>query len=739
MKIIRPSKRFGPASSAMWAALLVFCATWTAALAQNPGAGNDANTGTVKDGYSIQQSWDLGGHIVSHAGSGAMYDTLVNMQSGPRILDATLTAHATAKAKHPWFDDLFTENTGYGGDPEDFAVLRASKGKLYEFNGMFRRDRQYFDYNLLDNPLIPAGVTSNGYTFPQVAASPHLFNTVRRMTDADLTLLPLSKVSFHAGYSQNVMEGPTFGSYHQGTEALLLQNWRNSTDSWRGGIDWKVFPKTTLTFDEVVVHYKGDTSWQLTGLNLQISDGTPVSLGFDNTSAPSCGNHLAPIVSSTTSPPTANATCNGFLQYARLSPTRTLFPTEELRFQSSDIKNIQMNGNVRYTSTNTNLPFYHESFNGLETRTGTRAFTMTGNAKARHVNVNADYGIVWQFKPRLSLAEQVDYEDFRIPSADDYLETDFAGTSMLNPPSTTGSTTTTMDAVFLGEKTARNALIVRWQTTPRASFSLGYRYVRRRIFRRDSSGIDDFLIHQNGGLFGADLRPTSGWRLWGNVEVAYADNTYLQIKPRHLQHYQLRSIYHYKSWATVSGSFDDLERRDNVLYVDHLDHVRSGTVSAEVIPNAHFSMDVSYGYMDFFTQTDECYTITPAPVNAIAASPACVANGTPYLTDGYYDSPTQNGSFGFNISAVKRLKAGVGYQITAVNGTTTAINARQAPGSLESQYQSPYAHVMWTIEDEWALRADWNYYGYGEGAPPGPTLPREFHGNIYTLGVHYEF
>ena len=240
--------------------------------------------GTVKDGYAIHQSFDLGGHIVDYSGSGAMYDTLVNLQSGPRILNHTLEMHAVGKTKYPQlFDDLMENSTGYGGDPDNFTMLRMSKEKLYDFQGFFRRDRQYFDYNLLDNPLIPAGVTSNGYTFPQVENSPHLFNTVRRMTDVSVTMLPISKVSFRAAYSQNIMQGPTYSSVHEGTEALLLQNWRNSTDTWTGGVDWKPFSHTVLTYEEVINHYKGNTSWQLTGLNLQLSNGAPVTLGFDNT------------------------------------------------------------------------------------------------------------------------------------------------------------------------------------------------------------------------------------------------------------------------------------------------------------------------------------------------------------------------------------------------------------------------------------------------------------------------
>jgi hypothetical protein len=74
-----------------------------------------------------------------------------------------------------------------------------------------------------------------------------------------------------------------------------------------------------------------------------------------------------------------------------------------------------------------------------------------------------------------------------------------------------------------------------------------------------------------------------------------------------------------------------------------------------------------------------------------------------------------------------------------LDGATTTINPRQVPGSLQSQYQSPYGNVAWTIVQGWVYRAEWSYYGYGEGGPTGPTLPRNFHGNIYTLSMHYEF
>jgi len=695
--------------------------------------------GTVKDGYAIHQSFDLGGHIAEYSGSDAMYDTLVNLQSGPRILSQSLEMHSVGKTKFPLFDNLSTSNIGYGGDPINTTFFHMSKGNLYDFQGVFRRDRQYFDYDLLANPLVPPEVTSNGYTFPQVENSPHLFNTVRRMTDADVTLFPISKVSFHAGYSQNIMQGPTFSSIHEGTEALLEQYWRNSTDSWRGGMDWKVFSKTTLSFEEVITHYKGNTYWELTGLNLQLSNGTPATLGFDNVSVPSCGDHASPIVSSTTNPPTANATCNGYLQYYRYQPTRTLFPTEVFRFQSSNIKNIEMNGHISYTGANSNLPSLNEFFNGYNSRGSVREFTVAGNAKAERVNVSADYGIVWQIAPKISLSEQYDFWDFRQPGVSDFTQITYTGTSMLTPPSTTGTTAVTSDAWYLGQKTQTNTLVAIWQAAPRASFSLGYRYRNRDIVDRRPDQ-DNIPIHQQGGLFGADLRPAHNWKINGNIEIAYADNAYTQISPRQLQHYQVKTTYQPRSWAMIFGVFNDLEDRDNVTYVNHLAHSRAFSTGANLTPNERYGVELSYGYLDVFTQTDECYASTPPPSGAVlTTSPACIANGTPYFTNGYYNAPTQYGSIMFIFAPIKQLRSGLGYRMSAVNGTTTTINPLQVPGSLQSQYQSPYANIAWTVHPGWTFSGNWNYYGYGEGTPIGPTLPRSFRGNVYTIGMHYEF
>ena len=125
----------------------------------------------VRYGYTIHQSIDFGGRIVEQYGNESVYDSMVNLQSGPRILDQSLDMRAVDPSKALLFDHLFTSSFGYGGDPINVTILNFSKGKIYDFRGNFRRYRQYFDYDLLANPLIPPA--SNPYV-PSPAVAPPL-------------------------------------------------------------------------------------------------------------------------------------------------------------------------------------------------------------------------------------------------------------------------------------------------------------------------------------------------------------------------------------------------------------------------------------------------------------------------------------------------------------------------------------------------------------------------------------
>jgi len=681
----------------------------------------------VRFGYTIHQALELGGHIFSDSGSGAVYDTLVNLHSGPRILSQSLDMRAVHPTHSMLFDSLTTNSFGYAGDPNSVSYLNFSKGKAYDFRGNFRRDRQYFDYNLLDNPLIPPASTP----YVPLLDSPHLFNTVRRNTDMNLTLAPLSPVSVRIGYNHNVSTGPSLSTVHFGAEALLTQNWRNASDSYIAGLDWKIARKTTISYDEFITAYKGDTTWGLTGLNYQLSNGTPVSLGIDLSSA-----WKSPCAAPFNPDGSVNPTCNAFLSYSRSAPTRTLFPTEQLRFQSSTIPRFTLNGRLLYSGTTSNLNNFNETFNGLETRAALRESIITGSAQAKRVNVNGDLSLSWQITPTITATNTFDFWDFRVPGANSFSETDYAGASLLAAPVLSGPPTVTPDFQYINQKTKTNTFLVAWDATSRARLSLGFRY-RSRIIT-DAGG--DFIpIHEDWGLFGSALRPTPQWRINFNVEAMYADNSFTRISPRQMQHYRLRSNYKPKPWLTFTGALNDREARDNVATVNHLEHNRDFSIGSSIAPNEHWSIDLNYGFDGVFSSTLECYVSSAPPPTAGTGPDVCAQAGTPQSSTGYYNAPTQFGSIGFTLSPVKRLHFNGGYRISNVDGTSDLINVRQVQGSLQSRFQTPYAQMSFDLARNWTWKADYNYYDYGEASLVGPTAPRDFRANLVTLSAKYAF
>ena len=480
-------------------------------------------------------------------------------------------------------------------------------------------------------------------------------------------------------------------------------------------------------------------------MNLRLSNGLPVSLGYDNITVPVCSTTTGgTILSNTTAPPTANPTCSGFLQYTRTEPTRTLFPTEEFLFQSSSIPNVHTNGRISYTGANTTLPNFNEYFNGLA-RSGLRIQTITGNSSAKRINVSADYGVLWQISDKFSLSEQFDLWYYRQPGTNTLSTISQSNPApasnynMLTVPTVITPASVAATNTFLGQKTEANNVTAAWQVSPRAGLSLGYRYRARAINVTPGASPYVVNIHENGGIFNAVLRPTPRWRINGTVEALYADNSYVQTSPRATQHYNLRASYKPREWATLSGTFNDLERRDNVKYVNRLEHSRNLSIGASVAPTEHYSLDLNYAYTDVFMQQTICYVITPAPPGAIPIPTGTACGSNIYLSTDFYDSPTQFGSFAFTLSPIRKLHSSVGYRISSVNGNTLYLNVRQVPGALISKYQSPFVNIAFTPHAGWIWKADWNYYDYGEGGPVGPTSPRDFHANVITLAMHYEF
>lgn len=502
----------GRAGWRMFALLLLLLATAFAAIPAAAQDDSDANPGTNIGNYNVKQSITFGYRYVNQTGSTDVYDTFVNLGEGVRLFDQSLDVRSL-NHNGALFDTLTMSSFGLGGDPNDVTRLRVSKNKLYEFTGSFRRDKNFWDYNLLANPLNPAG-------FTQITNSPHNLDLVRRNTDLDLLLLPQSRFRIRLGYNRNVQEGPSMTTANGesiisdlGDEPGLFQNWKTTMNSFRIGFDYRVARNTVVSYDQFLEYFKQDTSSVDQNLNFQVSNGTPVDLGLVFSPGTPCA---APIQNPNTIPPTIYAGCDAITSYSQVGRPRTSMPTERLGFTSTYFKNLEMNGHLTYSSSNMSVLDGSTLFTGNVGRTQTRATTSAGPANAERVSAEVDFGITWQVTNKFRISDTYRYYNWRIPGQWAFETSGLYAGAPLNPDGTpsllippgqfnptscpppfTANTCPQHNSSsgpdiangihtrFLGENDSSNTLQLGYDFTPRFGGHIGYRYGYRNISNLD--------------------------------------------------------------------------------------------------------------------------------------------------------------------------------------------------------------------------------------------------------------
>jgi hypothetical protein len=441
--------------------------------------------GINSGGYNIHQTIEFGYRASEISGNQNTYDTFENLGSGVRLFDYSLSMRSLDHNGF-FFDNLTFSNFGYGGDPNDVSRLRIEKNKIYDFRLLFRRDKNFWDYNLYANPLNPASLNPPGSlttgcfvgpptaAFPQGApafcSKPEVaqnnslrgLDLTRRMQDYDLTLLPQSKVRFRLGYSRNRDEGPSLFTTDSGTISAFNQANSYTTNAYRAGVDVRILPRTMLSFDEFLSYYRqdnvitdnpainpGNFGFILGTVPGQGTPaGTPVDLGnIWSTQTPAETFPCAtPIVAATVN--TATPTCNGYLSYSQVASPRNFMPTERFRFQSNYFKNFETSGSVGYSSSDYHFSDLNEVLNGWTSRSAVRGTTAGGPIKTKRVSVNADWSGVYAVNDKLRIVDMFRYDNWRIPGAWDTADTTIFGTpspapgvvGMLLAPATFNST-----------------------------------------------------------------------------------------------------------------------------------------------------------------------------------------------------------------------------------------------------------------------------------------------------------
>lgn len=728
--------------------------------------------------YTMHSNVELGGVITQKDGSSAMWATMVNEGTGMRVLNQSLELRSIDPRKTPFFDRLSTASFGYGGEPNNVSFLNVSKGRWYDFAGNFRRDRNYFDYNLLDNSLLSTATAATPALVPE-PSSLHIFNTVRRNTDVLFTLLPLSRLSFRAGYNHNTHEGPTYSTVHEAGDVLVLQWFRNGLDTYTGGVDYKLAKRTTLSYDELFALYKGDSSYALAPTPFTLANGTPTTLGVNTLATTTCGSGAAKTAEVVNG--IANPFCTQTLVQSQAAPTRTMFPTEQFRFSSHYWDKVAFNGRVAYSGGVSDVNHFNETFNGLLARTSLRQEIDTGglaNGRLAHnkrSSLNGDFGIEAELTKWFSVSDSFDYRYFRTEGNKTLVVQTWANVAAttggtapvptanfnVNTPlsALTYKTTTTPDGDSINQKIERNTVLGVFTISPQIRISGGWRFDNRNVNNAD----DNLTWHQNGLVAGAAITPSRTFRAnvnldtlsWKSANSDTPTNTYTREAPNKVYHVRARAVATPANWVNFAITGNDFEGKNDDPLVNHKEHNRSFSLATQVIPNEQVSFDFNYSHDDVFSETDLCYSFVPTAAvplpKGAANSGTCVYSadnpgGLPsptsttvlYLGNGTYNAPATFFSGALTYSPSKYFRFNGGARLTNNSGSAEMLNPLMVPGALNSKVVSPFSDLVINIAPQWAWHGNWVHHGYQEAGGPGPAA-RNFHGDVVTLGVRYAF
>jgi len=739
-------------------------------------------TGEGKDigGFHVTQSIELGGRINEVTGSEAMYDTLVNYQTGARILEQSLTMQSLTH--QDVFDTLTLDSFGWGGDPEQAIRLRVAKYRWYNFSASYQHMQNYFDYDLLANPLNPA---AGANPFIPILTSPHAFYDRQNLYNYDLVLLPMRRISFRFDYNRNRISGPSFSSVHQGTDSLNNENWDTTLNGFRFGADFRVTKKTVLSYTQLLQYYVGGPTYSLNTFNSwPLSNGQPVTFGLPwfNSGSPCSAPQTNGI---------ANPVCNGYFNYGLFQHENTKIPTEQINLKSSSLKWLDFNGQYQYSHASSSTPLY-ETFYGLTTRSNNLGYTTPGSSsKARWNSSSADVSATIHINDQLRFVETFRFRNFSV--AGSFLDRELAyfnaasrgAGSLLNPIATfpptilTHSSSSAADVTneintnMIGQRTLQNDLEMQYDVTQsfglRAGFvwnqyviqpgnlfqaALGDIYYPNTPNRGNCAGVPlnpdgscTFVgvitpwgsptteINRYSAVFGAWYRNANGVHANVNAQFGSADNWVYRIDPTSFFNFNGNVSYAPHPWLMLGGNFMFQRGTNNAADINYNQHNYIVGANATITPGKHWGVDLAYNFDAIQQNIILCFTGSVVPPGSVP----CVGDSSLMQTYSVYQTHTQYGYFAFTLTPIERLTIRVGYNVVDNQGSTTSFNTLLPLGPLASMYQTPLAAVDFLVHKNVTFKAGWNYYQYAENDFIGPTAPRYFHANNATLALRYAF
>jgi hypothetical protein len=160
-------------------------------------------------------------------GSNDAYRSIVNLNSGPRLLglDFTFVDH-----RHRLFDRLNLRAYNWG-DPYATFHLDANKGKLYQFNADYRDITYFNSLPSYADPLLTRGITLDEQSF----------DTHRKLGSFTLDLLPGNWYIPYVAYDLSTQTGSGTTAFFSDVDQFPVPNtMTDQTNLYRGGVRFEL-------------------------------------------------------------------------------------------------------------------------------------------------------------------------------------------------------------------------------------------------------------------------------------------------------------------------------------------------------------------------------------------------------------------------------------------------------------------------------------------------------------------
>jgi hypothetical protein len=256
---------------------LLFLAVASLATIPALNAQDQAATPLQWGGFQVQGAASVGYRFTDVKGYAPMYQELLNLNQGPRLMDFNLFGHSDGT--NPFADSFSLTTSGLGGDPYPSAQLTLSKTKLYDLRVNWRQS--YFYWNQNDGVILPTrnqtGLTDN-----------HDWANVRKVGSVDFALHATNNLRFNFQYYRTTFSGTTFttfsplffgsesfGSFARANAYYMYAPIFDNTNRFTGGLDY--------TWRDWNFHY--NVGYQTFTDNMTVNNVTSPQRAIDTTTS----------------------------------------------------------------------------------------------------------------------------------------------------------------------------------------------------------------------------------------------------------------------------------------------------------------------------------------------------------------------------------------------------------------------------------------------------------------------